>query len=260
MKTRTFEAPNSEVNNLLNLILTRIKSVLGDKLVGLYLGGSLVLGDFDPNISDIDLVAALTSEIDDKEFKELKNMHAQLVQEYKPWHDRVEVCYVATAALKKVKISTDNIVNISPGEPIHRIKLKPIWVTNWYLIRQKGRTLFGPPPKTIIQPISKAEFIQSVKQHAQSWNKWILNMHTRSAQAYAILTMCRALYAYTKGNQTSKAKAALWAQAQLPQWAGIIQNALTWRQINDKHIDKIAHQQTVAFVNHVRDQILQRQD
>src|SRR3990167_1036828 len=118
MKTRTFEAPNSEVNNLLNLILTRIKSVLGDKLVGLYLGGSLVLGDFDPEVSDIDLVAALTSEIDDKEFKELENMHAKLVQKYKPWHDRIEVCYVTTAALKKVKASTDNIVNISPGEPL----------------------------------------------------------------------------------------------------------------------------------------------
>ena len=219
-----------------------------------------MLGDFDPEVSDIDLVAALTSEIDDKEFKELENMHAKLVQKYKPWHDRIEVCYVTTAALKKVKASTDNIVNISPGEPLHHIKLKPVWLTNWYLIREQGLTLFGPSPKTIIQPISKPEFIQSVKDHARSWNKWVRNMRTRSAQAYSILTMCRALHTYTKGNQTSKKKAALWTQRKLPQWAGIIQNALIWRQTNDKHIDKIDHQKTAQFVNYIRDQILHRQN
>ena len=32
--------------------------------------GSLVIGDFDPNISDIDLVAALSTEVDDREFDE----------------------------------------------------------------------------------------------------------------------------------------------------------------------------------------------
>ena len=246
----------TEVNSLLNLIITRLQSILGDKLVGLYLGGSLVLGDFDPRVSDIDLVAVISSEIDDQEFKSLKNMHAELAQEHKQWRDRIEVCYITTAALKKIKTSTDTIVNISPGEPFHRLQLKPTWVINWYLIRERGMTLFGPSPKTIIQPISKQEFIQSIRDNAQSWNLWVRRMRTRSAQAYSILTLCRALYAYNKGTQTSKEKAAYWVGKQLPQWAKIIQNALAWRQSNDRRISKTAYSQTEQFVNYVRDQIL----
>ncbi|KKU23014.1 MAG: hypothetical protein UX35_C0012G0001, partial [Microgenomates group bacterium GW2011_GWA1_46_15] len=39
--------PYSDVNRLLNTLLTRMQSILHDKLVGLYLYGSLVTGDFD---------------------------------------------------------------------------------------------------------------------------------------------------------------------------------------------------------------------
>ena len=243
---------------MLSLIMTRIKSILGEKLAGLYLGGSLVLGDFDPQISDIDLVAVLTSEVNDKEFEILEKMHTKLVQEYKQWDDRIEVCYISADALKHIKSRTSSIVNISPGEPFHRMESSKKWLMNWYLVREKSIALFGPSPTTIIQPISKQEFIQSVKDHAQSWNKWVRNMHTRSAQAYSILTMCRALYAYTKGDQTSKRKAASWAQKKLPQWTNIIQDALAWRESNDKRMDKAAYSQTEQFVSYVRNQILDK--
>jgi hypothetical protein len=48
-------------------------------------------------------------------------------------------------------------------------------------------------------------------------------------QAYAILTLCRALYAIHYGEQVSKKRAASWVQEQFPQWTGLIQNAFIWR-------------------------------
>lgn len=48
--------PYANINELLELILSSLQRILGAKLVGLYLNGSLVIGDFDPEISDIDLV------------------------------------------------------------------------------------------------------------------------------------------------------------------------------------------------------------
>ena len=49
--------PYQDVNVFLNLLLSNIQSILGDHFIGLYLGGSLALGDFNPQRSDIDFVA-----------------------------------------------------------------------------------------------------------------------------------------------------------------------------------------------------------
>ncbi|PLS77158.1 MAG: nucleotidyltransferase [Chloroflexi bacterium] len=247
----------SDVNNVLEIITTRLKATLGDTLVGLYLEGSLVIGDFEPSVSDIDLVAALASDIDDQEFAALQAMHETLVAEHPAWYDRIEVCYISVAALASIKSRTSMIVNISPGEPIHRTEARREWLMNWYLTREKSVTLYGPSPTTIIEPISKAEFVQSVRDHAQGWASWVKDMRNPYAQSYAILTMCRALYAYTNGEQVSKQAAALWAQQQLPEWSDVIQQALVWRKGGkDLGADDAAHPRTVQFVKHVRGLIL----
>ena len=248
--------PNESINELLELILASIQRILATKLVGLYLYGSLVIGDFDPDISDIDLVAALSSDIDDREFEELQKMHIAFANQHKEWDDRIEVCYISVAALNAVRSRTSNIANISPGEPFHMRESSREWLSDWYLVREKGIVLFGPSPKTIIEPISKDEFIQTIKAHARAWGEWINDIHTRNGQAYAILTMCRALYTCKNGEQVSKKQAALWAQQELPDWSQLIQNALMWRE--DWRNGQVDHEATFAetkrFVDFVRDQ------
>jgi hypothetical protein len=241
------------INVLLDRLLSRIQAVLDGKLVGLYLDGSLVLGDFDQDASDIDLTAVLTADIDDQEFEALKRMHDDFVSDHPKWHDRIEVCYISRHALNTVKSQQHPIVNISPGEPFHRLTSRREWLLSWYLIRERGITLLGPPPRTIIEPISHDEFIQSVRDHVRSWLEWVAPMRTRGAQAYAILTLCRALYACTCGEQTSKRQAALWAAAALPEWSALILSALAWRQAAavDEADDRASYQDTVRCVNAV---------
>ncbi len=103
------------INQLLDLLVSRINATLGDKLAGLYLEGSLVAGDFEPGISDIDLLAALTSDIDAKELEALEVMHAEFVAEFKEWYDRIEVCYISVQALKNARTFTGPFVNIIPS-------------------------------------------------------------------------------------------------------------------------------------------------
>ncbi|MGH2495275.1 MAG: aminoglycoside adenylyltransferase domain-containing protein [Ktedonobacteraceae bacterium] len=249
--------PYTNVNELLELILSSLQRILGTKLVGLYLCGSLVIGDFDPGISDIDLVAALSSEIDEKEFEALQKMHTDFAQQHREWDNRIEVCYISVAALNAVRSRTSIIANISPGEPFHRKESSREWLSNWYLVREKSVTLFGPSPKEVIESISKDEFIQNIRAHARAWGAWIYDMHTRGSQAYAILTMCRALYTCTTGEQVSKKQAALWAQQTLPEWSQLIQKAFLWREgRQDEQVDHAAtFAETKRFVDFVRDLI-----
>ncbi|HKV58620.1 MAG TPA: aminoglycoside adenylyltransferase domain-containing protein [Ktedonobacteraceae bacterium] len=249
--------PYTHVNELLELILSSLQRILGTKLVGLYLYGSLVIGDFDPDISDIDLVVALSSEIDEKEFEALQKMHTDFAQQHREWDGRIEVCYISVAALKTVRSRTSTIANISPGEPFHRKESSREWLSDWHLVREKGVTLFGPSPKEVIEPISKDEFIQAIKAHARAWGEWIHDMHTWNGQTYAILTMCRALYTCTNGEQVSKKQAGIWAQQALPEWSQLIQNAIMWREgrRNEQVDDEATFAETKRFMDFVRDSI-----
>ncbi len=247
---QTNPTPYADINELLEILLSEMQKILGEKLVGLYLYGSLVIGDFDPTISDIDLVVALVSDLDDKEFEALQKMHVDFAHQHKEWDDRIEVCYISLAALHAVKTGTSQVANISPGDPFHKRETSIEWLISWYVVRETSITLFGPSPKTIIEPISKDEFLQVIRTHAKAWDEWIHEMHNRKSQAYAILTMCRALYTLNYGEQVSKKQAALWAEKEFPEWASFIENALLWREAwRDENVDHDAtFPDTLRFV------------
>jgi predicted nucleotidyltransferase len=245
------------VNDLIDELLSLIKSILDDNLVGLYLYGSLVTGDFDLDYSDIDLLAALSSDISDEEFTQLKQMHEQFAQKHPEWDNRIEVQYLSVEALKTFKYKESKVATISPGDEFQTKNIGKHWLMNWYVVQEHGKTLYGADQKTIIDSISKDEFIQSVKEHTQNWNEWIKPIKRRKAQAYAILTLCRALYSAKNGEQVSKVKAAEWTMKELPEWKELIQNALVWRR-DEKEFgeDEVNHPKTVEFVNVVRNIIL----
>lgn len=247
---QTDPTPYADINELLAQLLSRIQSALGEKLVALYLFGSLVIGDFDSRFSDIDLLAALSSDVDEADFAALQHMHAAFVEQYPEWDNRVEVCYISAAALQTVTSHTSNIARISPGEPLNMREAGKHWLMDWYVVREKGVTLFGPPPETLIEPISKAAFLQTVQEHVGAWREWIQPMRSRKAQAYAILTLCRALYSMKHGTQTSKKRAGLWAQQAFPRWASLIQNALIWYETpyDDNPDSEATFPETLSFV------------
>jgi predicted nucleotidyltransferase len=65
------------IAELLDALVTGIQAVLGDNLVGVYLRGSLVTGDFDPRTSDIDFLAVTERPLSEIEFASLAAMHAR---------------------------------------------------------------------------------------------------------------------------------------------------------------------------------------
>jgi hypothetical protein len=247
----------AEINDLLDDLLSQIQAVLGHKLVGVYLYGSLVWGDFDHASSDIDLVVATSADIDAQEFSNLDTMQLSFVDKYPYWNGRIEIAYVSIATLQTFKSQTSKIAVISPGEPFHIKETDPGWLMNWYMVQEQGRTLFGPAPTTLIDPISTQEFIQTVKAHVARWGEWIYDSHSRPSQAYAILTMCRALYTYRNGVQVSKRKAAEWAAQQLPQWSDLVKSALLWRAAwRDETVDHAAtFPEALQFVQFIIGQI-----
>jgi Aminoglycoside adenylyltransferase, C-terminal domain/Nucleotidyltransferase domain len=244
---------DTEIEALLGRLTDEIRRSSNDSLVGLYLYGSLVTGDFDKDRSDIDLLAVIDNDLDGDTFDRLDRMHARFVEDHPAWEDRIEVAYVPAPALWNFRTRTDQIAVISPGEPFHLKAAGKDWLINWYMVREVGVTLCGSPRRALIPEISHSEFVEAVREQAEAWKEWVYKMRTPGAQSYAVLTLCRALYTHTHGRQASKKQAALWAQTYLPQWGPLIQQSSLWLSEgqDEETGDEAGLQETVRFVHDV---------
>jgi hypothetical protein len=110
--------------------------------------------------------------------------------------------------------------------------------------------LAGPPPHTLLDPISSATLRQALLDLLWWWDLQLRDTSRlqRSAyRAYAILTMCRMRYTMQHGAIISKPAAARWAQDHLdPRWHGLIARALTWQP--PQSLDTL--QETLRFIRH----------
>jgi hypothetical protein len=102
---------------IVHLVRDAILETTGRSLVGLYLHGSLATGDFEPDVSDIDLIAVLTDVPDASLVSQLRETHAWLAEDHRAWDDRIEVDYVSRRGLAECRTRTTTIARISPASP-----------------------------------------------------------------------------------------------------------------------------------------------
>ncbi len=225
----------AEMRALPDLLLARIRAVLGAKLAGFYVVGSLVTGDFDYRSSDIDLIAVTTTELDDAEVGRLAALHADLIRENPLRDNRIEVIYVPAARLKGDRADYTFPIT-SPGEPFHiRDIHHDEWTINWLVLREQSITLYGADPKTLVDPIPRAKIVRVVQDLSRQTPEWLDPAASLGGLGYVILTLCRGLRLVRTGEFVSKKQAALWAAAQLPEWAWLIEKTLVWRVVGSEH-------------------------
>lgn len=221
------------INELLAQVNTNIQETLKDNLIGIYLYGSATAGDFDPVLSDVDLLAVTKSEILDEDLVVLEKMHNKLTTENPNWKDRIEVVYINENDLKNFKKPEIRGAKIGPGEALHFIEIGKDWLINWYNVRQNSITLYGPNADAIIPFISQDEYKQSIKDKTLLWKEALDEYtpeSTRGSVAYAVFTLCRSLYSMENGEQASKKKSAEWASTKFPEWKNLIDKATEWRK------------------------------
>jgi hypothetical protein len=239
---------SSDIAAVLNELHTGIRSVLGDDLVGLYLFGSLVHGDFTPGTSDLDLLAATRRFMTEADIDGLRKMHREIVDRHPAWDDRIEVAYQSLHGLRTWTTERSPMGIISPGEPIHLIEAGEDWRINWYFVLDYGVTLAGPPPETIIPPIPRGVFVDAARELGRSWRERIHTVTNQRGESYAILTTCRALYTHHTGEHVSKQRAAAWVAERHPEWSDLIAMALERRTSADDDGPVETFADTVRFV------------
>jgi hypothetical protein len=233
--------PDPEINHLLSLFLQGVQAFLGELLVGIYLHGSLATGDFDPLSSDIDFVVVTAEPLPDELLPALAKMHARLVAGGSKWAAKLEGAYISRQALRRYEWGQTVCAWLGVDGHFAREPLGNDWVIQSYVIREHGLIVTGPDPSTLIDPILPEALREAELATLRWW--WApqlensSRLHSREYQAYAVLTMCRALYTLHFGTVASKPVAAYWAQMELgKRWAALIQRSLACHEadgVND---------------------------
>jgi predicted nucleotidyltransferase len=210
MTSNEWQVSDPSAAEALDDLQAELRRVLDHRLFGLYLYGSLVTGDFDPERSDIDLLAVTATTLTEDEFEALRVMHDAFVESHESWNDRIEVVYVSEQDLRQFRTASPAFPVISPGEPFH-LRKEPLadWTANWFLIREASVALIGPPAHLTVPEVSADEFRESLRRYVGELQERVELPRSSGSESYAILTACRALHWYETGLQTSTSSGSL---------------------------------------------------
>ena len=93
--------PYPDVNEILQILLDEVKSVLDQQFVGKYLYGSLSSGDFHPDASDIDFLVVTEELLSEKTIAALESMHLRIWDTGLKWTDKLEGSYIPEKHLRR---------------------------------------------------------------------------------------------------------------------------------------------------------------
>ncbi len=227
--------PYADVNAVLHDFLERIQAILGDRFLGMYLDGSLALGDFDPRSSDIDFVVVTDAALSDDLFVALRDMHERFDASGSPWATEVEAIYSPQDALHRYDPAYALCPRIERGETLVMEHLNSGWIIHCYILREHGVVVAGPDPRPLIDRVDPHDLRRAMAAIAESWLEPA--RHDRSAwrrrgtQTYMVKTLCRMLYTLDSGAVVSKPVAAHWVRTIADgRWAALIERALTWQK------------------------------
>ncbi len=227
--------PYDDVNAILEPLLVGAKQILKEKFAGMYLYGSLATGDFDEH-SDIDVLVVAKDAISESMFAALQAMHDRIATFDSPWAIQMEVTYLAQNALRRSGHMLHPYLDRGPGERLHWRHNKSDWNVERHILREKGVTLEGPGPHTLIDSVSADELRGSVVDVLPLWVDPLLDdpaqqIKPRGYQSFIVLSLCRMLYTLQHGAIVSKRVAAEWALSNLnAHWRPLIERAIAGRQ------------------------------
>jgi hypothetical protein len=259
--------PYSQLDEVLTGYAHTSRDVLGANFVGLYLLGSLAIGDFDLT-SDVDFVIVTNRELSRPEVERVQSAHLELTAQDTRWVRHLEYSFFPMQQLaeKSSPYGCDGRNDAETrqlwyfpngGSTIERSDHDNTLVTRWTL-RYEAKVVLGPEPASFSPDVTADELRHEIKSSMLGWEKLLTpssSYNNRFHQVFFVLNNCRALQDLHEGRITSKREGANWAKQHLdPQWHPLIDYCWHERQDLDIHVsqaaDPQAFQQTVAFVEY----------
>lgn len=237
--TKIPEHPYPELRKVLNSFADEIAAELRENLAGIYLIGSIASGDFDAD-SDVDFLVVTNSDLTEANRKRLQDIQIKIhrIDCYPAKH--LEGSYISIGDLNdwntvgKKKLYYFDNGSTTYEESTHDNQ----WHVRW-ILRERGITLVGPKPETIVKPVPlekmlneiKTTMLRVMKLFQEDIDRPLGFWNSRFGQSFAVLTYCRMLHSLHTGAVQSKKAGAKWAREFVdPKWGELIDRAWNERE------------------------------
>jgi predicted nucleotidyltransferase len=199
-----------------------LSSVLGSSMVGLYLHGSLAMGCFNPNSSDIDLLAVSNEYLSLDKKRQLAEL---LLKESGAPHP-IEISTLVTNDLRVWQYPTPFDFHFSEmwreqvradieGESWKqwndKVRRDPDLAAHIMVVRQRGVRLNGEPISSTFPAVPSSDYLESILEDVSGALYDIMDH-----PVYAVLNTCRVLAYLADGQICSKKEGGVWALDRVP--------------------------------------------
>ena len=244
---------NLNAHEALESLCAIIKKHTDVKALSIYAYGSVVSGNFDLSLSDLDVLVVVDRSIEPEIFPELELVHVAFSLANPEWRDRLDIAYMSKDSVRVIKSSRYSCATKYNESPFSIEEAKDHWMIDWYKVQTQSIILFGEPPLSIFPIVTSEEFREYIRQYLLDWPDNIGAKSKQTELAYIVLTMCRSLYAFAYTENVSKAQGARWMMQEYPRFTELIQKALLLsRSIkNNDTDDMLMKRETAELVNFI---------
>lgn len=252
------DAP-ADVRNEVHELITSLSDALGNKLVGVYLHGSLAMGCFNPDRSDVDVLVVVRERMPTAPRRRIAEVLLTLSgnpapieisvlawDDLHPWrhptpfdlHYSEDWRESLTTALATMETMDEKF---EVGAP----RVDADLAGHITVVRSRGVVLHGPPPTDVFPAVPRTDYLDSVGGDICGGLERI-----HAEPVYAILNACRTLGYLADGMIRSKDEGGAWALTHLPdEHRSVVSQALaTYRSEAPASFEKSVLNAWVRFV------------
>jgi hypothetical protein len=261
--------PYARLDDALIRYAHALRGVLSDTFVGMYLLGSLAIGDFDLT-SDVDFMVVTKEELSDEDADRVQSTHLQCINQDTRWVKHLEYSFFSFHMLhaESSPYLADGCRNDADNrhlwyfnngsETIERSDHDNTLVSRW-ILRYRSPVVLGPSPATFAPTVTADELRREIRSSILGWERLILHdaprFDNRFHQVFLVLNNCRALQDLHEGRITSKRQGAAWAKDHLdPEWHTLIDYCWEERRDTGIHVSQPANteafERTIAFMTY----------
>ncbi|GJE54208.1 MULTISPECIES: aminoglycoside adenylyltransferase domain-containing protein [Methylobacterium] len=250
----------SSVTDTVRAYLARVDGVAPGFVTGLYLVGSVALGDYREGISDIDVVALVPAGPSLEQLDGLARVHAEMAALAPPFFDGI---YLTPDRLTRIPGDIEYATFVVEGDLQAQARCFEINPLLWTCLARHGITVRGPEPIQLgIASDAESTRRFQIANLNSYWMGWIAQAEAALARkrpdedmaassfGWGVLGVTRIARTVATGDIVSKTEAGRWAlRTYPPDWRPVIEDALLARE---GRLDRMAPDRFARSVDYIR--------
>jgi len=227
----------------------------------MYLVGSLALGDFQPQESDLDLVIVTVGALTDERVAALRDLHWRFDHRTSAWAARIDAVYIPQDLLRESSPISARCPMLEWPDLLTLARLESGWPIQRYTLREYGVVVSGPNPRSLLDPVHPDDLRRASAATVAEWRAqadgdpdWVARLQVRREHTYVVMTLCRLLYTLDVGSVASKPEAAHWVErTRGSRWSELIRHVAV-EQRNNSDVAAAAVSDALALLEYTYEQ------